>query len=69
MKKGVEVEVDDDLVQEAIRRFDLADAREAVYLALRTLLGEIGDGADQGDEYDEFSDPSAWEPRRGGDRG
>ena len=69
MKKRVEIEVDDDLVQEAIRRFHLADAREAVYLALRTLLGEAGDGADQGDEYDEFSDPSAWEPHRGGDRG
>jgi len=69
MKKVVEIEVDDDLVQEAIRRFHLADAREAVYLALRTLLGETGDGEDQGDEYDEFSDPRAWEPRRGGDRG
>ncbi|MGO9385160.1 MAG: type II toxin-antitoxin system VapB family antitoxin [Mycobacterium sp.] len=69
MKKRVEIEVDDELVQEAIRRFHLADAREAVHLALRTLLGETADGEDQGDEYDEFSDPSAWEPRRGAESG
>ncbi len=69
MKKRVEIEVDDELVQEAIRRFHLADAREAVHLALRTLLGETADGEDQGDEYDEFSDPSAWEPRRGAGSG
>ena len=62
MLKKVEIEVDDDLVQEAIRRYKLADAREAVHLALRTLLGENGNEHD--DEYDEFSDPSAWEPRR-----
>jgi Arc/MetJ family transcription regulator len=68
MLKKVEIEIDDDLVQEAIRRFHLADAREAVHLALRTLLGEnAGDVAD--DEYDEFSDLSAWEPRRSRDSG
>jgi Arc/MetJ family transcription regulator len=68
MLKKVEIEIDDDLVQEAIRRFHLADAREAVHLALRTLLGEnAGDVAD--DEYDEFSDLSAWEPRRSHDSG
>jgi Arc/MetJ family transcription regulator len=59
MLKKVEIEVEDDLVQEAIRRYKLAGPREAVHLALRTLLG---DGQD--DEYDEFSDLSAWEPRR-----
>lgn len=64
MKKTVEIEVDDDLVQEAIRRFHLADTREAVHLALRTLLSE-SDAADPGDEeYDEFSDLSAWQPHR-----
>jgi Arc/MetJ family transcription regulator len=63
MLKKVEIEVDDDLVQEAIRRYKLADAREAVHLALRTLLGENA-GDEHDDEYDEFSDPSAWEPRR-----
>ncbi|MDR3656696.1 MAG: type II toxin-antitoxin system VapB family antitoxin, partial [Mycobacterium sp.] len=30
MKKRVEIEIDFDLVDEAIRRFHLADAREAV---------------------------------------
>ena len=63
MLKKVEIEVDDDLVQEAIRRYKLADAREAVHLALRTLLGENA-GDEHDDEYDELSDPSAWEPRR-----
>ena len=69
MKKKVEIEIDDDLVQEAIRRFHLADTREAVYLALRTLLGESGAGDEQDDEYDEFSDLSAWEPHHNGDTG
>jgi Arc/MetJ family transcription regulator len=69
MRKMVEVEIDDDLVQEAIRRFHLADTREAVHLALRTLLGGSSAGDDQQDEYDEFSDLSAWQPRRSGDRG
>ena len=68
MKKKVEIEIDDDLVQEAIRRFHLADTREAVYLALRTLLGESGAEDEQGDEYDEFSDLDAWQPRRTGER-
>lgn len=67
MLKKVELEIDTDLVQEAIRRFHLADAREAVHLALRTLLNE-GELADEDNEYDEFSDLSAWEPHRGGDR-
>jgi Arc/MetJ family transcription regulator len=71
MLKKIEVEIDDDLVQEVIQRYRLADAREAIGLALRTLLSE-GDDADaeqQDDEYDEFSDLSAWEPRRGSDTG
>lgn len=61
MKKRVEIEIDDDLVQEAIRRFHLADTREAIHLALRTLLGESDPGDKQDDEYDEFSDLSAWQ--------
>ena len=69
MKKRVEIEIDVDLVQEAIRRFRLADSREAVHLALRTLLGEAREDAEQDEEYDEFSDPSAWQPRRSGDSG
>lgn len=66
MKKKVEIELDVDLVDEAIRRFHLLDAREAVNLALRTLLNE-GESVEQDDEYDEFSDLSAWQPRSNGD--
>ena len=66
MLKKVEIEIDDDLVQEAIRRFKVADAREAVHLALRMLVGDNLDD-EHDDEYDEFSDLSAWEPRRSGD--
>ncbi|GAB7141883.1 type II toxin-antitoxin system VapB family antitoxin [Mycobacterium riyadhense] len=71
MLKRVEILVDDDLVQEVIRRYHLADAREAIHLALRTLLGEADDGEHDphDDEYDEFSDPSAWQLRRSSDTG
>jgi Arc/MetJ family transcription regulator len=71
MLKKVAIEIDDDLVQEAIRRYRVVDAREAVHLALRTLLGETDDqeGEQQDDEYDEFSDPSAWQSGRSGDTG
>jgi Arc/MetJ family transcription regulator len=71
MLKKIEVEIDDDLVQEVIHRYRLADAREAIGLALRTLLseGDHEDAEQQDDEYDEFSDLSAWEPRRSGDTG
>jgi Arc/MetJ family transcription regulator len=65
MLKRVEILVDDDLLQEVIRRHHLADAREAVHMALKALLD--GDGAEhqpEDDEYDEFSDPSAWQLRR-----
>ena len=68
MLKKVEIEIDDDLVQEAIRRYKVADTREAVHLALRMLLGHE-DGDEHDDEYDEFSDLSAWEPRHSRDSG
>jgi Arc/MetJ family transcription regulator len=66
MWKKVEIEVDSDLIQEVIRRHRLAGAREAVHLALRTLLRETPGAADAlpDDEYDEFSDLSGWQPRR-----
>jgi Arc/MetJ family transcription regulator len=68
MLKKVEIEIDDDLVQQAIRRYKVADTREAVHLALRVLLGhDVGDEHD--DEYDEFSDLSAWERGRSRDSG
>lgn len=68
MKKKVEIEVDLELVDEAIRRFQLADAREAVNLALRTLLHEDA-SVEEEDEYDEFSNLNAWEPRRAAETG
>ena len=68
MTKKVEIEIDEDLLQEVIRRFHLHDTREAVNLALRTLLHD-GEAPEPDDEYDEFSDPSAWEPRRSGEGG
>jgi Arc/MetJ family transcription regulator len=60
MWKSVEIEVDVDLVDEVIRRFRVRDTREAVHLALRTLLN---DGERAEEEFDEFSDLSAWQPR------
>lgn len=68
MKKKVEMEVDLDLVDEAIQRFHLADAREAVNLALRTLLHEDA-SVEEDDEYDEFSDLNAWRPTRSSETG
>jgi Arc/MetJ family transcription regulator len=70
MLKKVEIEIDDDLVQEAIRRYHLADAREAVHLALRTLLDDTADAnGEQDDIYDEFSDLTAWQPHRDSEGG
>jgi Arc/MetJ family transcription regulator len=64
MLKRVEIVIDDDLVQEATRRYHQADAREAVHLALRVLLSKDGAAAEQQeDEYDKFSDLSAWQRR------
>lgn len=68
MKKKVEIEVDLELIDEAIRRFQVADAREAVNLALRTLLRE-DDSVEEEDEYDEFSNLDAWQPRRAAESG
>jgi Arc/MetJ family transcription regulator len=71
MLKRAEIEVDDDLVHEAIRRYGLCGRREAVHLALNILLSETDGTAGQSpeDEYDEFSDPNAWQPHRNGHGG
>jgi len=71
MLKIVEVEIDDDLLQEVIHRYHLADAREAIALALRTLLseGDEPDDEEHDDEYDEFSDLSVWKPHPRSDTG
>ena len=71
MLKTVEIEIDEDLVQEVIRRYGLYGRREAVHLALRALLGKTEDGElnHREEEYDEFSDPHAWQPHRSNDTG
>lgn len=63
MLRRLEILVDYDLLQEVITRYHLADAREAVHLALNALLDDPN-GAQhepQDDDYDEFSDLSAWD--------
>ncbi|OBK31724.1 hypothetical protein A5634_00775 [Mycobacterium asiaticum] len=71
MLKRVEIVVDVDLVDEIIRRYHLADAREAVNIALRAMI-DVADNTEhdpQDDECDEFSDLSAWVPHRNGSPG
>ena len=65
--KRIDIEVDDDLVQEVLRRYQLGTTREAIHLALRTLLADAPESSQQDEEYDEFSDLSAWVPKRGVD--
>lgn len=71
MRKKVEIELDEDLLLEVIRRYQVLDAREAVNLALRALLNEAdsADGDRRDDEFDEFSDLSAWQPQSRRDSG
>jgi Arc/MetJ family transcription regulator len=71
MLKTVTIEIDEDLVQAVIRKYRVADTREAVHLALRSILGESdgGESAPEDDEYDEFSDLSALRRRRTSDTG
>lgn len=69
MLKRVEILLDVDLVEEIIRRYHVADAREAVNLAMRALV-DVADNADpESGEYDEFSDLSAWTLHRNSDPG
>ncbi len=71
MLKTVEIEIDEDLVQAVIRKYRLAGRREAVHLALRSLLCESdgGESEAEDDEYDEFSDLSALRRQRKSDTG
>ncbi len=66
MLKRVEILLDVDLVEEIIRRYHVADAREAVNLAMRALI-DVADNAEpesRDEDYDEFSDLSAWSLHR-----
>jgi Arc/MetJ family transcription regulator len=62
MLKRVEILIDEELLHEVIRKYHLADAREAVHVALRALVDEADNEAEepQEDDYDEFSDLKAW---------
>jgi Arc/MetJ family transcription regulator len=62
----MEIEVDDVLVEEVIRKFHLHGARDAVNLALRNLLRDppASDSSLDDEEFDEFSDLDALRPHR-----
>jgi Arc/MetJ family transcription regulator len=63
MHKTDMIRVNEDLVRETVRRYRLASDLEAMHLALRTLLGD-GEHSPVDDEYDEFGDMGALQPRR-----
>jgi Arc/MetJ family transcription regulator len=57
----VEIEVDQTLADEVIRRYHLRSTREAVNLALRSLISGSDSAADSADEDDPF-DLAALDP-------
>jgi Arc/MetJ family transcription regulator len=60
----VEIEVDQTLVDEVIRRYHLRSTREAVNVALRTLLGGGAGAVDEDDETDDPFGLAALSPQR-----
>ncbi|MDI3314583.1 MAG: type II toxin-antitoxin system VapB family antitoxin [Mycobacterium sp.] len=67
-QRKVEIEIDEELVDEVIRRYHLHGAREAVNLALRSLVhGSDASGSPLDEEVDEFSTLEALRPKRSGD--
>jgi Arc/MetJ family transcription regulator len=62
----MQIEIDEALINEVVRKFHLHGAREAVNLALRNLLGEpVASDTPLGDEeFDEFSNLDALRPHR-----
>jgi Arc/MetJ family transcription regulator len=71
MLKSFEVLIEESLVRGVINKYHLADAREAVHLALKALLDDAAEVEHEpGDEdYDEFTDLNAWRLHRSGDPG
>ncbi|GFG73169.1 antitoxin VapB [Mycobacterium botniense] len=65
VRRKVEIEIDEDLVNEVIRRYHVHGAREAIHLALRTLVrdSETPDPS-LDEEVDEFSNLDALRPKR-----
>ncbi|MBS4728743.1 type II toxin-antitoxin system VapB family antitoxin [Mycobacterium sp. SM1] len=67
-QRKVEIEIDEELVDEVIRRYHLHGAREAVNLALRSLVhGPDTPGSSLDEEVDEFSNLDALRPKRSSD--
>jgi Arc/MetJ family transcription regulator len=66
MHKTEMIRVNEDLVREIVRRYRLASDLEGVHLALRTLLGDE-EHIPADDEYDEFGDMGALQPRQNSD--
>jgi Arc/MetJ family transcription regulator len=71
MLKRFEVLIEESLVRGVINKYHLADTREAVHLALKALLDDAAEVEHEpGDEdYDEFTDLSAWRLHRSSDPG
>jgi Arc/MetJ family transcription regulator len=67
-QRKVEIEIDEELVDEVIHRYHLHGAREAVNLALRSLVhGSHTPGSSLDEEFDEFSNLDALRPHRSRD--
>ncbi|HYB37545.1 MAG TPA: type II toxin-antitoxin system VapB family antitoxin [Mycobacterium sp.] len=67
-ERKVEIELDESLVDEVIRRYHLHGTREAVNLALRTLIhGSETPDSSLDEEVDEFSNLDALRRHRSRD--
>jgi Arc/MetJ family transcription regulator len=62
----IEIEIDEVLVDKVIRKFRRHGARDAVNLALRSLLADSddSDASLEDEECDEFSDLAALRPQQ-----
>ena len=71
MLKSFEILVEESLLRGVINKYHLADAREAVHMALKALLDDASEveHEPQDEDYDEFSDLSAWRLHRSSDPG
>jgi Arc/MetJ family transcription regulator len=71
MLKRFEVLIEESLVRGVINKYHLADAREAVHLALKALLDDAAEVEHEpaDEDYDEFTDLSAWRLHRSSDPG
>ena len=70
-RRRVEIDIDEDLVDEVIRRYNVHSTREAVHLALRTLVGgeEAVDASLGEDEEEDPFGLDALRPHKSADSG